>query len=698
MANLLNAATAANPMVAPAIKTFLARYTTGSHDPIVLQRQLTIFDVINPAVPRVTPSDVRGRLFSLTNEYKPCALLVLEEDPIHATGIVKIYHAPAQCPHLIDSATHAFMGRNFVANGELFNKETANYELPDATTVLANQGIAVQCYNPVALDQALIADPALSICGPFALGDPDTVPVIVRNSCLLPARFAARFLSSNLTPREAWEQIGGAIRADDEAVVTACEPIVHWLQYALHKNSAVNVASPCIIPALAAQVGMPLREHRCRINMGYLPALDETAIITREAELIAAKIGSVRDQLQLQLEESRKVAAAAVKVAKTPGTKWPERIQNILNIAQVDTEEELPPMWHRLANARDRDTRVLLEGILAKACQELPGVSSRMKTLVEPALASTLLSADWRMINPDQLDSGVTPWVVGQASSEAAIRASTQNMMYDHATNGGAQLTLSDITSLTKLMIKDKVPVVHSDALRMVKQFYVCYGAAFGGEHSLVKELAMFIEEYQQAVEESLGEMDYIPQLPRYSKSMVPCLVVRHVQVHVANWLDKQWNTDVPLAPPNLSALFEKMRLRIQWEIPMPAKYEESLLGTPNGGGNDRQRVLPGPAAGRSEVPPGGPTVPPAASTTVYNNNYNAAFEVYREKRDAAGKRIKAKVARANAGNVTPDDMCPAFHISGQCNVGCTRVADHRTHTTEQDAKLATWAEEHWHE
>jgi len=29
--------------------------------------------------------------------------------------------------------------------------------------------------------------------------------------------------------------------------------------------------------------------------MGYLPALDESAIITREAELIAAKIGGVRD-------------------------------------------------------------------------------------------------------------------------------------------------------------------------------------------------------------------------------------------------------------------------------------------------------------------------------------------------------------------------------------------------------------------
>ena len=231
----------------------------------------------------------------------------------------------------------------------------------------------------------------------------------------------------------------------------------------------------------------------------------------------------------------------------------------------------------------------------------------------------------------------------------------------------------------------------------MVKQLYICYGAAFAGDHSLVKELAAFIEEYQQAIEESLGEMEYIPQLPRYSKAMVPCLVVRHVQVHVANWLDKQWKTDVPLAPPNLSSLFEKMRLRIQWEIPMPAKYEESLLGqgTPVIGAGDRPRV-PRLAEGRNGMPPGAPAGAPA-STTVYNNEYNVSFERYKDKRDAAGNRIKAKVARANAGNVTPENMCPVYHISGQCNFGCSRAADHRTHTAEQDATLATWADEHWH-
>jgi len=97
-----------------------------------------------------------------------------------------------------------------------------------------------------------------------------------------------------------------------------------------------------------------------------------------------------------------------------------------------------------------------------------------------------MVSGNWRMINLDHLDSWLNPWVIGQASSDAAIRASMSNMMYDHATNGGAQLTLADITSLTKLLIKDKVQVVHSDAMRMIKQVYIFYSAAWGSDHPII--------------------------------------------------------------------------------------------------------------------------------------------------------------------------------------------------------------------
>jgi len=81
-------------------------------------------------------------------------------------------------------------------------------------------------------------------------------------------------------------------------------PVLHWLQYALHKSNAAHPASPCVLLTFLAQVGMPLRKHHCKkVNHGYLPALDDSTINTREAELINTRIGDVRDQLQLQLEE-----------------------------------------------------------------------------------------------------------------------------------------------------------------------------------------------------------------------------------------------------------------------------------------------------------------------------------------------------------------------------------------------------------
>jgi len=114
----------------------------------------------------------------------------------------------------------------------------------------------------------------------------------------------------------------------------------------------------------------------------------------------------------------------------------------------------------------------------------------------------------------------------------------------------------------------------------------------------------------------------------------------------------------------------------------------------PSGGASELQRVVCGPADGRNDVPPGAPTGDPS-STMVYNNDYNLCFECYKDNRDAAEFVFKAKVARANAGNVTPDNMmCPAYHISGQCNFGCSRAKDHRTHSANQLAILVIWAEE----
>ena len=41
-------------------------------------------------------------------------------------------------------------------------------------------------------------------------------------------------------------------------------------------------------------------------------------------------------------------------------------------------------------------------------------------------------------------------------------------------------------------------------------------------------------------------------------------------------------------------------------------------------------------------------------------------------------------------GAVTP--MCTAYHLWGACFLNCSCKHDHKTHTTDENAKLATWA------
>lgn len=76
----------------------MVKSTTGSNGPGILQHQLDISDTNHPGVANITPVDTRARLFALTVEAKPCALKISANDPV---GVVRVYYAPAQRPHLI---------------------------------------------------------------------------------------------------------------------------------------------------------------------------------------------------------------------------------------------------------------------------------------------------------------------------------------------------------------------------------------------------------------------------------------------------------------------------------------------------------------------------------------------------------------------------------------------------------------------
>ena len=65
-----------------------------------------------------------------------------------------------------------------------------------------------------AMDELLAQDPNLTFVGPFTAADEGVEAVNVRRALWIPNRYVIMALDEGLTPRQAWEQIRGAIVAD----------------------------------------------------------------------------------------------------------------------------------------------------------------------------------------------------------------------------------------------------------------------------------------------------------------------------------------------------------------------------------------------------------------------------------------------------------------------------------------------------
>ena len=64
--------------------------------------------------------------------------------------------------------------------------------------------------------------------GPYGAGDAGVESIRCRKTVYVPAPYVGLFLSSDLTPVEAWQRLRGAIV--DAAAEDACKPIVDWYE------------------------------------------------------------------------------------------------------------------------------------------------------------------------------------------------------------------------------------------------------------------------------------------------------------------------------------------------------------------------------------------------------------------------------------------------------------------------------------
>jgi hypothetical protein len=196
------------------------------------------------------------------------------------------------------------------------------------------------------LDQALAAEPAAELLGPFGNEDTGTDVIRVCQAMLVPFCYVRILLQRPLTPREAWVQLAGAIYNDGTQV--ACAPLLDWLRVAITRQGE-NQASrlqqehprvPLMLPALVQRCwqlvinDLPVLSSGATLAAGHVIATSLNALVSNNREF--------RNADEIRREQNS---------ARTPEKCFGcTRVLKLLRLCQVPSAENLPDMWIQMAN------------------------------------------------------------------------------------------------------------------------------------------------------------------------------------------------------------------------------------------------------------------------------------------------------------------------------------------------------------
>ena len=151
-----------------------------------------------------------------------------------------------------------------------------------------------------------------------------------------------------MTPQEAWVSIGERIHSENKQV--ECLALLDFICVAITCVNLGNHSFLAIVPPTAPVVDLNLLEHRRRIlerdflalNMA-LPQLQQNQIAQQLGTLVADS-GVARD------EEKRRCQQEEFKLIHH--LIGDHSLTFLLHVCDVQTDQQLPPVWHALKNAK----------------------------------------------------------------------------------------------------------------------------------------------------------------------------------------------------------------------------------------------------------------------------------------------------------------------------------------------------------
>jgi hypothetical protein len=582
--------------------------------------------------------------------------------------------------------------RNFAFLGDI---RPGNYikmiEFPDAAFEITGAQRVPTLDNTTAL---LAANPGLNILRELAANAADSEDVETRMMVQVPQDYVRLVLGRRLTPRQAWEELGGAIIGDGREA--ECAHLLAWLRVALTlQANPADVTAPlppqnylgltaAVFPALDDDDD--LQQHRWNVVRQDLPVLDGTNV--NASDHMINLVGALRQDRATERanDDARRVIQLEPKHPSE--TKFRHTALDWMRFSGVTDEADLPPLYADLANADKAEHLSVLRNHLKQrvrqhgaATEQMPVASKELLEIVKQAK----FSCEPHELN--DLTLGLQPFGVGlfvgdSLSKTAQARADGYELMLQ----GSVNPTLSEQATFSTKEVR--IPQDLFSTEMMICTLSIILDVLQGPAAPLAQSYRHFCIRSWKVIATTLhieGMHD-----PSVFSQVIPG-VLRWLQLHMINHIRllQEGARNPPL--PDFGLLTNLVLMHEWHQLPqLPSHYRLDLI----------EEKKHAPAVAPAPAPTGSAT--PLKETPVKNKLMlnPAPKDEWKTHMEASSKRLKDLEKFAPESKETDPrtkqkmSVCLSWHLLGQCYENCRRHKTHRVLSTAESQGVQKLVEE----
>jgi len=538
---------------------------------------------------------------------------------------------------------------------------------------------AVRVPAPEQVTAAWTAANGADCLGPFDAAAADTVEARTRMMMPIPPDYAPQAVIRGVyTLQQFRTDMIDLIIADGREV--ACAPLITWSTVSSTFRPADANGNPQP-PATHITLETPrsdatLRDRSWQWVCTSLPSLRERGGTATQA--FTATMSAMTQEFQQRRTEERDRADAA-SAPKTPRQKFPELIDGLMRMTEVQNENNLPQAYKTIAASSKAGGIQALQALANNRAAEAD--SSRQPPIITPALFERFKSGTFSSSSPDDLTSGLSMFLMVALGYTGAATALEKQTVYATIYSGGGAPNIEQVLQLTT---GAPVMVQTSYGLLVVyKSYSVTLDLALGVPHRVA---VYFRSVFLPSLERLLPtlELYFGPQL-----FMILPRLLRHTQLAMEAYFDAAATTGNQTPLPDLLELCRIIQMRNFQQLPnLPPSY---MAPTPP----TIPPIVPsvpggGPTPGGGGPTPGGGN-PQDASRVTNPNAVQALVNRWAAFDAVAGnpplRRLTAQFATAIPNMDSGEAMCLSWHIRGACNSNCGRKSSHHLATEQETAR-----------